>query len=191
MWNDWCSALSWHFNQRRETPFWRTLIFFLRLHCIAAKRSIDHVCPLSFWARRKNVLDSRSCKEIWLSTLILYSLPLIYNPHGITFLISVLVMFTGRLCCGFGDLTKWSSLCVIASPHEVWPELRTFGIALVNLAHFTHLVLIRGTTRVFLPLNVTINLALSQLEITIPHKLVWLKSHHTQRARPVPRSQSA
>ena len=25
-----------------------TLIFFLRLHCIAAKRSIDHVCPLSF-----------------------------------------------------------------------------------------------------------------------------------------------
>ena len=89
-----------------------TLIFFLRLHCIAAKRSIDHVCPLSFWALRKNVLDSRSCTEIWLSTLLLYSLPPMYNPYGTTFLISVLlVMFTGRLCCGFGDLTKWSSLC--------------------------------------------------------------------------------
>ena len=55
-----------------------TLIFFLRLHCIAAKRSIDHVCPLRFWALRKNVLDSRSCTEIWLSTLLLYSLPPTY-----------------------------------------------------------------------------------------------------------------
>ena len=124
-----------------------TLIFFLRLHCIAAKRSIDHVCPLRFWALRKNVLDSRSCTEIWLSTLLLFSLPPMYNPHGTTFLISVLlVMFTGRLCCGFGDLTKWSSLCVITTPSEVWPVLRTFGIALVNLAHFTHRVWIRGTT---------------------------------------------
>ena len=116
------------------------------------------------------------------------SLPLMYNPHGITFLISVLVMFTGRLCCVFGDLTKWSSLCVITTPSEVWPVLRTFGIALVNLAHFTHRVWIRVQ---FLPVNVIINLAPSQLEITIPDKLVWLKSHHTQRARPVPRSQSA
>ena len=58
--------------------------------------------------------------------------------------------------------------------------LRTFGIALVNLAHFTHLVLIRGTTRVFLPLNVTINLAPSQLEILFPKSLLDL-SHTTPK----------